>query len=115
MTEATTTEKPKRTPKPKTTDEKAKPKRRTAEERIADLQAEIERVREREAAKELRADPAVKLTAVAVRALNKALGEAEEPELVQALEAAKGDCGHGCGMDALIGQDIKAIRPSYPS
>ena len=47
-------------------------------------------MREHEAAKSLRADPAVKLTAQAVRALNLALAEAGEPELVQALDAAKG-------------------------
>ena len=98
MTTTTNPEKPKHTPKPKTTkpaeensagQEQAKPKRRTAAQRIADLKAEIERVQEREAARELRADPAVKLTAQAVRALNKARGEAEDRELVQALDAAR--------------------------
>lgn len=86
----TKTEKTKRTPKAKADAEKAKPKRRTAEQKIADLLAEVERVKEREAAKEMRADPAMKLTAQAVRALNKAIGEAEEAGLVEALEAAKG-------------------------
>ena len=96
MTTTTTNlEKPKRAPKPKAADPAAetgagKPQRRTAAQRIADLHAEIERVREREAAKSLRADPGVKLTAQAVRALNLALAEAGEPDLVQALEAAKG-------------------------
>jgi len=97
MTTTTSAEKRKRAPKPKTAEpaedgtaqERAKPKRRTAAQRIADLKAEIERVQEREAARELRADPAVKLTAQAVRALNKARGEAEDRELVQALDAAR--------------------------
>jgi len=98
MTTTTNPEKPKHTPKAKAAkpaeengagQEQAKPKRRTAAQRIADLKAEIERVQEREAARELRADPAVKLTAQAVRALNKARGEAEDRELVQALDAAR--------------------------
>ena len=64
-------------------------RRRTADERVAELEAEIARVRERDATKDLRADPATKLTSAAVRALNKALAQAEEPELVEALTAAK--------------------------
>ena len=74
----------------KTTKKPITTKRRTADERVAELEAEIARVREREATKDLRADPATKLTSAAVRAVNKALAEAEEPELVEALTAAKG-------------------------
>ena len=65
-------------------------KRRSAEQIIADLEAKIARVRERDATKALRADPAIKLTSIAARALNKALGEAKEPELMEALTQAKG-------------------------
>jgi len=46
-------------------------------------------VREREATRALRADPAIKLTAAAVRALNRALGEAKDEALVEALAQAK--------------------------
>ena len=66
------------------------PKRRTPEQIVADLEAKIARVHEREATKAVRAEPAIKLTAAAVRALNKALGEAKEPELVEALTASCG-------------------------
>ncbi len=64
--------------------------RRTPQQIVADLEAKIARVHEREATKAVRAEPAVKLTVAAVRALNKALGEAEEPEMVEALKAATG-------------------------
>ncbi len=80
-TKKTTTEK-----KPTT----AKKAQRTADERVAALEAEIERVRQREATKELRADPGVKATSAAVRAVNKALGVATDPELVDALTVAHG-------------------------
>ncbi len=73
--------------KPTTTTKKAP---RSADERVAALQAEIERVRQREATRELRADPGVKATSAAVRALNKALSEATDPELVEVLTAAHG-------------------------
>ena len=65
-------------------------KTRTAEQRVADLEAEIAKVKEREATKELRADPAIKLTSAAVRALNKAIGEAKDAELVEVLKGARG-------------------------
>ena len=107
-TATTTTEKPKRNRKDARPDAKDKttPKRRTAAQRIADLQAEIERVKEREAAKELRADPAVKMTAAAVRAINKALGEAKEAELREALSAAKGTLAA-----YLEGKGLRVPRP----
>lgn len=66
----------------------AKKTQRTAEERVAELEAEIQRVRQREATKELRADPGVKATSAAVRAVNKARGVATDPELVEAISAA---------------------------
>ena len=85
---------------------KKKHNRRTPEQIVADLQAQIERVKQRAAAKEARQDPAVKLTAQAVRAIHKALGEAQEPELVQALEAAKGALA-----GYLDGKGLRVLKP----
>ncbi len=79
--------KSKTTPAPAATKDR---KRRSPDQIVADLEAKIARVREREATKTLRADPAIKLTSLAARALNKALREAKEPELVEALTAARG-------------------------
>ena len=69
------------------TSEKPTKKRRTAEQRIADLEAEIAKVRQRDAVKELKADPVVQEAAKLVRVLNKATGVAEEAK-DEALAAA---------------------------
>ncbi len=64
---------------------------RTAAERIADLQAEIERIRQRDAAKQLRASDDGKAFIVAIRATNKALDAAKEAgndSMAQALTTA---------------------------
>ncbi len=75
------------------TSETKKPiKRRTAAERVADLQAEIRRVEEREAARELKSDPSVQEAARLVRVLNKSAVVAEEAKdeaLATALSAAR--------------------------
>ncbi len=46
--------------------------RRTAEQIVADLQAEIERVKQRAAAQQAKADPQARALLVAARALDKA-------------------------------------------
>lgn len=102
MTITKTTKKPSTDKNPTT----AKKAQRTAEERVAALEAEIERVRLREATKELRADPAVKATSAAVRAVNKALGIAADPALVDALTAA-----HGALAGWLAGKGLRVPKP----
>jgi len=103
------------TPADRSTPSEPRKPRRTADEKIADLLAQVERVREREAARATRANPAVKLAAVAARAINKAIAEAAaqgeeadlaDAELVRALEAARG---------AIAGYlDSKGIRVPRP-
>ena len=83
-----------------------KKNRRSPEQIVADLEAKIAKVKEREATKGLRSDPAVKATSAAVRAVNKALGEAKEPELVEALQAAKGVLA-----DYLEGKGLRVPAP----
>ena len=66
--------------------------RRTPEQRIKDLQEEIERIQERAKAKELKSSPAHKATLTAVRHLDKAADEARgesNNSLVHALVAAR--------------------------
>ena len=62
--------------------------------------------REREAPKELRADPAVKGTSAAVRAVNKALSIATDPALVDALTAA-----HGALAGWLAAKGLRVPKP----
>lgn len=53
-------------------------KRRTPEEMIADLQAQIEQVKQRAQARELKESPAMKRSITLMRAMNKAMAEAAE-------------------------------------
>lgn len=63
----------------RTNEKTTKPRKaRTAQQRIADLEAEIARVKQREASREIKADPAVQEAAKLVRAINKARSVAEE-------------------------------------
>ena len=73
-----------------TTTKVTKRKHRTPEQKIEDLQAEIERVKQRAAMKEARADPAVAEAIKAVRFLNKAHAAASDAGLKEALTEARG-------------------------
>lgn len=55
-----------------------KRQRRSPEQKIQDLQAEIERIKNRQAARELKQSEAYKLTLAAVRSIDKALESAKE-------------------------------------
>jgi len=66
--------------------------RRTSEEMVADLEAEIARVKARAAAKEAKATPEGQALILAVKAIDKATvvaGEAGNDGLVRALEASR--------------------------
>ena len=72
--------------------EQKKRKKRTPDQMIADLQAEIERVKARAAAKEAKAAPEGKPFMAAVRAIDKAAEaavEAGNQKMARALEAAR--------------------------
>ena len=62
---------------------------RTAEQQIADLQAEIEAIRIRDQRKRARANPATRLAIAAVKTLDKALSEATDPTMKGALQEAR--------------------------
>ena len=53
-------------------------KRRSPEEKISDLEQEIQRIRERAKARELKASPAHKMTLNALRTIDKALNTAAD-------------------------------------
>ncbi len=63
--------------------------RRTPEQIVADLQAEIERVKQRAAAQQAKADPQARALLVAVKALDKA-AESCTADVKRALETARG-------------------------
>lgn len=64
----------------KDTSQSARRKRRTPEERIADLQKEIEQVKARAAARASKQSPSVRMAVTIVRNLDKALELAKEED-----------------------------------
>jgi hypothetical protein len=66
--------------KSKAADSGQRRKRRSAEEKIADLEREIQRIRERAKARELEGSPAHRLTLNALRLIDKALNAAAEED-----------------------------------
>jgi phage shock protein A len=73
--------------------EKAEPKltrtQRTAEQRIADLEAQIEQVKRRAAAKKVKKDPALRHVSGALRSIDKALASSEDKPTREALSEAR--------------------------
>lgn len=79
-----------------TTTKKKTRKQRTPDQIVADLEAEITRVKERAASKAVKSAPEGKAFLAAVRAVDKAIGAAAEaghPEMRAALEAARTTLG----------------------
>lgn len=76
--------------KKKTTKSESKPRRqrRTAEQTIADLEAKIVAIRQREAQKQAKADPALRHAATAMKAVTKALEAVENPATKKSLNQA---------------------------
>lgn len=62
---------------------------RTAEQRIADLEAQIEQVKRRAAAKKVKKDPAVRYVSGALRSIDKALASSEDQATRAALNEAR--------------------------
>lgn len=71
------------------TKEPAPRKRRGIEDRIAALEAQIARIREREARKKAKADPAMRQVALALRALDKAVATIQDGEAKKTLNGAR--------------------------
>ena len=68
---------------------------RSAEERIADLQAKIEAIKGRDARKKARANPAVRLVLTAAKALDKAQAETDDEWLRKAATTARAALADG--------------------
>jgi hypothetical protein len=64
--------------------------RRTDDDRIAELNAKIEGIRERAERRAARANPAVRQATIALKAIEKALRESPEDNLRAALDTAAG-------------------------
>ncbi len=71
----------------------AKRKRRSPKEMIADLEAQVARVRVRAERRKAKKDPALRHIAAAVRSIDKALAESEDVATRQALDEARATLG----------------------
>lgn len=89
-----------------------KRRRRSPEEMIADLQEEIERVKTRARAKELKESPAVKASVTAIRAIDRGLSAAAE-EGNTALRHALADARRALG-EHLAGLGMKLPKVAMP-
>ncbi len=87
-------------------------KRRSADEMIADLQAKIQEVQARAAAKELKSSPAIKRTITIVRGINKAMDEAAQ-EKNGSLRHALADA-HRALAGYLESQGVTPPKPRMP-
>ncbi len=87
-------------------------KRRTPEQIISDLQTQIEDVKARAAAKQMKASPAISKAVAAVRAIDKGMELAKE-ESNRGLHHALADTRKALG-DFLTGEGIKLPKARMP-
>ncbi len=85
--------------------------RRTPEEIVADLQAEIEAVKARAAAQQAKADPEARALLVAAKALDKA-GAGCTGEMKRAIEAARAVLGEQLGAMGIRIPQRRARKPA---
>ena len=97
-----------------TTTTTKKRNRRTPEQIVADLEAKIADVKARATAKEAKRSPEAKVFIAAVKAVDKAIEGATEPETVRALEAARAPLGTRMIEMGLRMPDRKVLRRRRP-
>ncbi len=88
--------------------------RRTADERVADLQAEIKRIKARAAQQKVKKDPALRHISGAVRAIDKAMGETKDKATRTALAEARATLSACLALNVAVpasGQETLAPKP----
>ena len=75
--------------KTKQSEPKSRRQRRTADQRIAELEARIHALRQREAQKQAKSDPVMRLAAAALKTVEKALGAAKDASTKRSLNQAR--------------------------
>jgi len=88
--------------------------RRSIDQQIADLAAKIEAIKQREARKQARADPALRHAAAAVKAIDRALDATEDSRLARALKEARAALGP-CLAESGVASSPAAGRRSGPA
>ena len=73
--------------------------RRSVDQKIADLAAKIAALKEREARRQAKADPALRHASAALKSVDKALAEAKDPAMRKALTETRSALGKCLGLD----------------
>jgi len=73
--------------------------RRTIDQQIADLQAKIAAIKERDARKKAKSDPALRHASVAARAVDKALAATDDARIRKLLDQARSALGSCLGVE----------------
>ncbi len=90
-------------------EEPAPRRRRGIDQRIADLEAKIAAIKDREARKKAKADPALRQTSLALRAIDKALLATKDAEIKKALGAARTSVAAALALGG-VGRDTEGGR-----
>lgn len=89
---------------------KQKRQRRSIDQKIADLAAKIVALKEREARKQAKADPALRHVATAVKSIDKALAEAKDAATKKVLADARSSLNACLGVDGAVLVPTRARR-----
>ncbi len=84
--------------------------RRSIDQRIADLAAQITALKEREARKQARADPALRHASSALKAIDKALAETKDAAIKRALSEARSALNACLGLDGSMLVPVRTRR-----
>src|SRR5262245_9179889 len=85
--------------------------RRDAEQLIRDLEAKIVSIRARAERKKVKADPAMRHTAAAVKAIDKALAETKDATTRQALGEARSTLSACLALNGVGGGNGAVVKP----
>jgi hypothetical protein len=81
---------------------KQKRQRRTIEQMIADLEAQVAAIKEREARKQAKADPALRHVTAALKSVDRALAEASDAATRKALSDARSLLSTCLGIEGIV-------------
>jgi hypothetical protein len=87
-------------------------KRRTVEEKVADLEAQIVAVKAREAKRKARRDPAVSEALKAIKSVDKALGATQDAPMRTALHEARGTLAACVAVTGLVVPESTTAAPA---
>ena len=92
----------------------ARRQRRSIEQRIAELEARVVAIKEREARKKAKTDPTLRHVSAALKSIDKALAEARDAATKKALTAARSSLSASLGVNGDVLTPARTPRPAAP-